>query len=297
MVDSDVYYQDDHATIINRDCREVLSSVDFTVAITSPPYNMHLRVNQKRDGYISRGTAASSAHISSKYVDYTKQMNADVSGPNTSALGGYTDDLPMEDYFNMCKSVIDLLLQKARLVFWNVQMVTGNKPALMKLLGHYADNVKEIIIWDKVSVAPALMQSNDGKHEQHLMKSRYEYVIVLAPKSDAITRTFYPLNLDSSGKTDIHGRPEGIDNIWSIRTTNKKVTKGHGIGAVMPLELPLKIIQHFCTPDDVIVDPFMGSGTTIRAAKDLNRKAIGIEIAPNLCEFASKRLAQEVLPL
>lgn len=66
-----------------------------------------------------------------------------------------------------------------------------------------------------------------------------------------------------------------------------------------PTEKPVSLLTQLisCNVCDNVLDPFMGSGTTLRAAKDLGRKAIGIEIEEKYCEIAAHRLAQEVLPL
>lgn len=65
-----------------------------------------------------------------------------------------------------------------------------------------------------------------------------------------------------------------------------------------PTQKPLTLMSwcmSFFPDSGLILDPFMGSGTTLRAAKDLGRQAIGIEIEEWYCEIAAKRLSQEVL--
>jgi len=62
-----------------------------------------------------------------------------------------------------------------------------------------------------------------------------------------------------------------------------------------PLALFTYLVATYSDVGNTILDPFMGSGTTLRAAKDLGRKAIGIEIEERYCEIAAKRMSQEVL--
>ncbi len=81
------------------------------------------------------------------------------------------------------------------------------------------------------------------------------------------------------------------------KVTSHPTVRFDGHPTVKPLSLVRKYIEIGSAPGGVILDPYMGSGTTLTAAKDLGRKAIGIEIEERYCEIAVKRLRQEVLPI
>ena len=81
-------------------------------------------------------------------------------------------------------------------------------------------------------------------------------------------------------------------NLWRIPAG---LSAGSEHPAVMPLELAMRAIRLSTWPGEVVLDPFMGSGTTLLAARLLGRRAVGIEISERYCELAAARLGQQVL--
>jgi len=95
-----------------------------------------------------------------------------------------------------------------------------------------------------------------------------------------------------SKKSDITKKEfmEWTNGLWSFSGESKKKI-GHP--APFPIELPKRCIKLFSYVDDKVLDPFMGSGTTLIAAYLNKRKAIGIEIDKSYCELAKNRLINE----
>jgi len=82
-----------------------------------------------------------------------------------------------------------------------------------------------------------------------------------------------------------------------IRCSPGEEPKPVGHPCPKPMRAWKRIMDRVSVPKHTILDPFMGSGTTLRAAKDLGRKAIGIELEERYCEIAAERMGQEVLDL
>lgn len=109
-------------------------------------------------------------------------------------------------------------------------------------------------------------------------------------------------------RSNVNGRPYepayefGTDHKRSNVYRHPAIFDGAGPGCNEylghPTQKPVALMRQLIDLlDGSLLDPFMGSGSTLRAAKDMGRKAIGIELSERYCEIAARRMAQEVLAL
>jgi len=122
--------------------------------------------------------------------------------------------------------------------------------------------VIDTIIWVKTNPIPI----------KNRLTNAFEYIFVLAKHP----HTEYP------------SKPTYVKNV--IETSISKPKDAYFHNAVFPLEIPKFCIEIFTKKGDIVLDPFMGSGTTAIAALELGRKFIGFEINPEYVELANQRI-------
>jgi len=91
------------------------------------------------------------------------------------------------------------------------------------------------------------------------------------------------------------GKGRALYDWWHIDQVKNVSAEKMAHPCQVPLELMRRIL--LVTPSDLVIDPFAGSGTTLRAAKDIGRRAVGVEMDEAYCELIAERLSQEVLGL
>ena len=75
----------------------------------------------------------------------------------------------------------------------------------------------------------------------------------------------------------------------------QKSGENRGHAAPFPLELPRRIIRAYSFVGETVLDPFLGSGTTLEASAMLDRNGIGCEINPEFCDLATRNLQERFL--
>lgn len=182
----------------------------------------------------------------------------------------YDDSKNNEFYENWLYNVIDELLRVTKNhIFFNIQMLGNNKNTVLKLFGKYEKNIKDIIIWNKKIAPPHI--------EEGVMNSKFEFIIIFSNQNPE-KKKFY----DGKFKGNFNNVIDGLS------ASGNEYAKIHK--ATYPLYLPRTILQKFGEKNDIIYDPFMGTGTTALACLMENRKYIGSEIDTEYIKLINKRL-------
>ena len=257
-----------HESCLDTLDRMILNQQNVDLVITSPPYNMNLRIraNPKTGKRTFCSRQLDKNEFSSKYA------GMDSTDENKLA---FHDNLPIDKFFDFHKEVLTKLLQVSPIVFYNIQIVTGSKRAFFKLIGEFADNLKDIIIWDKKHAQPAMQTG--------VLNRQSELILVFESDSNqAISRQFND-NIAQFKRGE-------LNDVWMIGRESKNSKKNQiKHGASFPEELVRTILTNFSKENDKVYDPFSGTGTTGFVCKEMNRNFIGSEIIQEYIEYSKAR--------
>lgn len=177
----------------------------------------------------------------------------------------YGDDMPMDEYDDWQRSILAMLWEHVDAIFYNHKPRPWHGEILLPLRLNPGLPLRQVIIWARaggLNFSPS-----------HYVPT-CEWLMLFA-------RAQWRLKSKEAS---------GLGDVWRVP---QELNSEHP--APFPIGLPARAIESVA-PSSVI-DPFMGSGTTLRAAKDADVRAVGIEQSERYCEIAARRLGQEVLAL
>jgi site-specific DNA-methyltransferase (adenine-specific) len=256
------FYEDDHVTLFCADVRDVEASelVGVACVATSPPYNVGL--------------------------DYD----------------GRPDVLPWAEYWRLaehtCRLIAGAMVSGGR-VWVNTAVAvpeaieTGHTGKRRVLLGRgWADALEvaglelvDQVAWCSVRGSGTAWGSWQSPTSPNL---RGDYEVITVACRDGWEREA-PGGMES-WRDGVGGWPELCSTVWTLRPEHRD---GHP--APFPVELPARCVRLSTWPGETVLDPFAGSGSTLLAARQLGRRAIGIERSEQYCELIAERLSQGAL--
>ena len=214
-----------------------------------------------------------------------------VTSPPYNARKEYDDDLSLDQYRDLLRHVFRethrVLVTGGRACV-NVANL-GRRPYI-PLHRYIIEDMEELgflmrgeILWNKGSSAsPSTAWGSWRSAANPVLRDVHEYILVFS--KDAYSRKKQKDKQNTITREDFL---EWTRSVWSFPAVSAR-SIGHP--APFPEELPRRLIELYSFKDDVVLDPFCGSGTTCVAARRAGRRFIGYDIEPKYCRLAESRL-------
>ncbi len=217
-----------------------------------------------------------------------------ITSPPYNVGKDYDEDLTQEEYLSLVydamKEVYRVLIPGGRACV-NVANL-GRKPYLP--LNHLINQImlelgffmRGEIIWDKgASAGSSCAWGSWQSASNPVLRDVHEYIMVYSKES------FGRKDKESKVREDTITRDEFLEYTKSIWTFGAESAKRVKHPAPFPVELPYRLIQLYSFLDDIVIDPFCGSGTTCLAALQTGRRFIGVDLDDGYVEVARERIA------
>lgn len=213
-----------------------------------------------------------------------------ITSPPYNVSKEYDEDLSLQEYLQLLQNVFTetyrVLVNGGRACV-NIANI-GRKPYIplsdfvSKIMIDIGFSMRGEIIWNKASSAsPSTAWGSWQSASNPILRDVHEYILVFS-KGD--------YKREKGKKENTIAKEDFIQWTKSIWTMNAESAKRIGHPAPFPEELPYRLIQLYSFKEDVILDPFMGSGTTAVATLKSNRNFIGYEINKEYVDLANKRI-------
>jgi site-specific DNA-methyltransferase (adenine-specific) len=258
------YYEDDHVTLFCADARDIDASELAGVAcvITSPPYNVGLTYDT--------GTDALPWSEYWDLADHTARLIAGALPAGGRVWVNTAVSVPTDVGGHHQSGKRRVLLARG----WADALELGGGLALV-----------DQVAWCSARGAGTAWGSWQSPASPNL---RGDYEVITVACRDSWERT-PPAGMES-WRDLAGGWPDLCSTVWALQPEHR-----NGHPAPFPIELAARCVRLSTWPGEVVLDPFAGSGSTLVAARQYGRRAIGIERSERYCEMAALRLSQGAL--
>jgi site-specific DNA-methyltransferase (adenine-specific) len=218
-----------------------------------------------------------------------------ITSPPYNVSKEYDDDLSLQEYLDLLRNAFSetyrVLVNGGR-VCVNVANL-GRKPYIplsdyvSKMMIDIGFNMRGEIIWNKASSAsPSTAWGSWKSAGNPTLRDIHEYILGFSKGEYKRERT----KEEKQTKKDTITREQFMEWTKSVWTMNAESARRVGHPAPFPVELPYRLIQLYSFTGDIILDPFMGSGTTAIAALQSERNYVGYDTNQEYIDLANRRI-------